>query len=247
MARAFYLLFGVLCYLIFFATFLYLIAFVGNLPWVPRTVDRGHEVVGLAHAIAADVFLVALFGLQHSVMARQGFKKAWTRIVPEPVERSIYVLLASLVLIVMFYWWHPIPAVIWSVRNGMLAYALWGLFGLGWLIVLLSTFLINHFELFGLRQVWAHAGGHEIAAPVFRTPLFYKRVRHPLYSGFVLAFWATPVMTGGHLLLAAGMTVYILIAIRHEERDLVALFGAEYETYRGRAGMLVPKVGRRAG
>jgi protein-S-isoprenylcysteine O-methyltransferase Ste14 len=244
MARAFYLLFGVLAYLIFFATFLYLIAFVGNLPWVPRTVDRGHEVVGLAHAIAADIGLIALFGVQHSVMARRRFKEAWTRIVPEPLERSVYVLTASLVLILLFWFWHPIPAPIWSVSNPMLVYLLWGLFGLGWLIVLLSTFLLNHFELFGLQQVWHGAGGRPAAPPEFRTPLFYKRVRHPLYSGFILAFWAIPAMSAGHLLLSAGMTVYILIAIRHEERDLVRLFGIQYQEYRRRAGMLLPKLGR---
>jgi len=244
MARAFYLLFGVLAYLIFFATFLYLVAFVGNLPWVPRTVDRGHEVVGLVHAVAADIGLIALFGLQHSVMARQGFKRAWTRIVPEPAERSVYVLLASLVLILLFWFWHPIPATVWSASNPLLVYLLWGLFGLGWLIVLLSTFLLNHFELFGLQQVWHGAKGGPAAPPEFRTPLFYKRVRHPLYSGFILAFWAIPQMTAGHLLLAAGMTIYILIAIRHEERDLVRLFGLQYQDYRRRAGMLLPKLGR---
>ena len=244
MARAFYLLFGILAYLIFFATFLYLIAFVGNLPWVPRTVDRGHEVVGLAHAIAADIGLIALFGVQHSVMARRRFKEAWTRIVPEAAERSVYVLIASLVLILLFWFWHPIPTMIWSVSIPWLVYLLWGLFGLGWLIVLLSTFLLNHFELFGLQQVWNGAGGRPAAAPEFRTPLFYKRVRHPLYSGFVLAFWAIPAMSAGHLLLAAGMTVYILIAIRHEERDLVRLFGIQYQEYRRRAGMLLPKLGR---
>jgi len=244
MARAFYLLFGVLAYLIFFATFLYLVAFVGNLPWVPRTVDRGHEVVGLAHAIAADLGLIALFGLQHSVMARRRFKEAWTRIVPEPLERSVYVLTASLVLILLFWFWHPIPAPIWSAANPLLVYLLWGLFGLGWLIVLLSTFLLNHFELFGLQQVWHGAKGGPAAPPEFRTPLFYKRVRHPLYSGFILAFWAIPAMSAGHLLLAAGMTIYILIAIRHEERDLVRLFGIQYQEYRRRAGMLLPKLGR---
>jgi protein-S-isoprenylcysteine O-methyltransferase Ste14 len=245
MARAFYLLFGVLAYLIFFATFLYLVAFVGNLPWVPRTVDRGHEVVGLVHAVAADIGLIALFGLQHSVMARQGFKRAWTRIVPEPAERSVYVLLASLVLILLFWFWHPIPATVWSTSNPLLVYLLWALFGLGWLIVLLSTFLLNHFELFGLQQVWHGAKGGPAAPPEFRTPLFYKRVRHPLYSGFILAFWAIPQMTAGHLLLAAGMTIYILIAIRHEERDLVRLFGIQYQEYRRRAGMLIPRLGSR--
>jgi protein-S-isoprenylcysteine O-methyltransferase Ste14 len=164
--------------------------------------------------------------------------------VPAAVERSVYVLLSSLCLILLLLFWRPIPALVWSVANPTAAWVLWGLFGLGWLIVLVSTFLINHFELFGLRQVWSHARGHDIPAPVFRTPLFYRRVRHPLYSGFILAFWATPVMSAGHLLLAAGMTLYILIAIRHEERDLVGLFGAQYQDYRRRAGMLLPRFGR---
>jgi protein-S-isoprenylcysteine O-methyltransferase Ste14 len=245
MARAFYLLFGVVAYAVFFATFLYLIAFVGNCPAIPYAVDRGPEAA-LPVAIAIDLALIALFGVQHSVMARSPFKAKWTRIVPAPVERSMYVLLASLCLIALFVFWRPIPGVVWSVSNPIAAYALWGLFGLGWLIVLISTFLINHFELFGLRQVWSHAGGHEIPAPTFRTPFFYRFVRHPIYAGFVLAFLATPVMTWGHLLLAAGMTIYILIAIVHEERDLVGLFGKDYEAYRGRAGKLVPRFGRSA-
>jgi methanethiol S-methyltransferase len=244
MTRAIHLLFGVLAYLVFFATFLYLVAFVGGLPYVPRSVDHGGDAAGLAVALAVDLALVLLFGLQHSVMARQGFKAAWTRIVPAPAERSIYVLFASLALIAMFVFWHPIPVEIWHVANPYLAWMLWGLFALGWLIVLVSTFLINHFELFGLHQVWNHARGEAMAEPVFRTPLFYARVRHPIYAGFVLAFWATPHMTIGHLFLAAGMTVYILIAIRHEERDLVALFGDQYESYRGSAGMLFPRLRR---
>ena len=245
MARALYLLFGVLAYLVFFATFLYLVAFVGNVPQAPVTVDRGGAIGPLPLAVAVDLALIALFGLQHSVMARKGFKAAWTRIVPEPVERSVYVLFASLALIVLFAFWRPLPATVWSVETPAPAYLLWSLFGLGWLIVLISTFLINHFELFGLHQVWGHARGAEASAPVFRTPLFYKRVRHPIYAGFVLAFFATPVMTAGHLLLAVGMLVYILIAIVHEERDLVALFGKDYEEYRGRVGMLVPRFRRR--
>jgi protein-S-isoprenylcysteine O-methyltransferase Ste14 len=244
MARGFYLLFGAAAYGVFFATFLYLIAFTGNYPPVPFAVDRGPDAA-LPLAAAIDLALIALFGLQHSVMARGPFKAAWTKVVPPPIERSLYVLLASLCLILLFACWHPIPMVVWSVGNAITVDALWLLFALGWTIVLVSTFLINHFELFGLRQVWSHAGGHELPAPTFRTPFFYRLVRHPLYSGFVLAFWATPVMTLGHLLLALGMTVYILIAIRHEERDLVGLFGADYEAYRGRAGMLVPKLGRR--
>jgi protein-S-isoprenylcysteine O-methyltransferase Ste14 len=246
MARAFYLLFGVVAYLIFFWTFLYLIAFVGNFPQIPFAVDRGPEAA-VPVAAAIDLALIALFGVQHSVMARSPFKAAWTRIVPVPVERSMYVLLASLCLILLFVFWRPIPSVVWSVQNQILAYFLWALFGLGWLIVLISTFLINHFELFGLRQVWSHAGGHEIPAPKFRTPFFYRFVRHPIYSGFVLAFWATPHMTAGHLLLAIGMTVYILIAIGHEERDLVGMFGKDYEDYRTRAGKLTPRFGGRSG
>ncbi len=246
MARAFYLLFGVVAYLIFFATFLYLVAFVGNLPWVPLTVDRGGPITELWQAIAVDVGLIALFGLQHSVMARKGFKAAWTRIVPEPLERSFYVLFASLALIALALFWHPIPDPIWRIDNPSAVMAITILFFLGWLIVLVSTFLINHFELFGLHQVWGHARGAAPQSPTFRTPFFYRAVRHPIYAGFILAFWATPVMTAGHLLLAAGMTFYILIAIRYEERDLVSMFGDEYVAYRGRAGMLTPKLRKRA-
>lgn len=243
MARLFYLLFGVFAYLVFFATFLYLVAFVGNCPQVPYAVDRGAEA-SVAVAVAIDLALIALFGVQHSVMARAPFKAAWTRIWPEPIERSFYVLLASLCLVVLFVFWRPLPIVVWAVTNTTGAYVLWALFALGWLIVLTSTFLISHFELFGLTQVWSHAGGREIPAPVFRTPLYYRKVRHPLYSGFILALWATPVMTVGHALLAAGFTVYILIAIRHEERDLVRLFGDDYVSYRQRVGMLIPGLGR---
>jgi methanethiol S-methyltransferase len=243
MTRLASLIFAVIAYGIFFATFLYLIAFVGDFPQVPRTVDRGPEAaVGLA--VAIDCGLIALFGVQHSVMARQGFKRAWTRIVPKHAERSIYVLAASLVLMVLFAFWRPIPGAVWQAE-GALALVLWALFALGWLVVLLSTFLINHFELFGLQQAWFHTRGREAAAPVLRQPLFYKLVRHPLYTGFLIAFWATPHMSYGHLLLAVGMTVYILIAITHEERDLVGMFGADYEDYRSRVGMVIPGIGRR--
>lgn len=245
MARALYLLFAFVAYAIFFATFLYLIAFVGNLPGVPRTVDRGPEAA-IDLAAVVNVALIALFGLQHSVMARRGFKRAWTRIVPEPIERSVYVLLASLMLILLFAFWRPIPVEVWRVDSSLGAGILWALFGAGWLIVLLSTFLINHFELFGLQQVYLHARRRQAEAPRFRTPFFYRLVRHPLYSGFFLAFWATPVMTAGHLLLAAGVSIYMLIAIRYEERDLVHVFGDDYEVYRRDVGMLAPRVGRRA-
>ncbi len=244
MTRAIYLLFGTIAYLIFFATFLYLIAFVGNLPWVPVTVDRGGIAGGMVPALVVNVALIALFGLQHSVMARQGFKKAWTRIVPEPLERSMYVLFASLALVLLFMFWRPLPAPVWSTVNPLAVYLLWGLFGLGWLIVLLSTFLLSHFELFGLHQVWSHARGTALPEPQFRQPLFYKWVRHPLYAGFFLAFWATPQMSVGHLLLAVGMSVYMLIAIRYEERDMVGLFGDDYVEYREQVGMLTPKLRR---
>lgn len=245
MSKAASLLFAVIAYAIFFATFLYLIAFVGNLPYVPLAVDRGPEASSLGVAIVINVALIALFGVQHSIMARQGFKRAWTRIVPKQAERSFYVLAASAALIALFVFWRPIAGTVWSVE-GPAALALWGLFALGWLIVLLSTFLINHFELFGLQQAWFHTRGREAAPPQFRQPLLYKLVRHPLYSGFFLAFWATPVMTYGHLLLALGMSVYMLIAIRYEERDLVGLFGKDYEEYRGRVGMLTPRMRRQA-
>ncbi|MDB5713745.1 MAG: hypothetical protein JWO15_1142 [Sphingomonadales bacterium] len=244
MTRAMFLVFGVVAYLIFFVTFLYLVAFVGNLPWVPLTVDRGGIVGPLWSAIPIDLVLIALFGLQHSVMARPAFKRMWTKIVPEAIERSIYVLSASLMLMVMFLLWQPIPGTIWSVTNGLAATAIWALFALGWLIVLLSTFLISHFELFGLTQVWGHMRGKPSVEPAFRTPFFYKLVRHPLYSGFILAFFAIPHMTAGHLLLAVGMFVYILIAIHHEERDLVTMFGDRYVDYRGQVGMLTPRLRR---
>ena len=244
MSRTVTLLFALIAYAVFFATFLYLIAFVGNLPFVPLTVDRGPESpVGIA--VATDIALIALFGFQHSTMARQGFKRAWTRIVSPEAERSVYVLAASLVLIILFLAWQPIADTVWSVENALLANLLMALFALGWLVVLLSTFLINHFELFGLQQAWFNMRGREAAAPQFHQPLFYKLVRHPLYLGFFIAFWSTPVMSYGHLLLAVGMSVYMLVAIQMEERDLVGYFGRDYEEYRARVGMLIPGIGRR--
>ena len=244
MTRGFYLLFGLAAYLIFFATFLYLVAFVANLPEAPLTVDRGGVLGGAAPAAVIDLALVALFGIQHSVMARPAFKRRWTKIVPEPIERSVYVLLSSVMLVVLFLFWRPIPRVVWSVDNHIAVILLYALFAAGWGIVLLSTFLISHFELFGLKQVWGHARGAAAVEPTFRTPLFYRLVRHPLYSGFILAFWAIPLMTAGHLLLAVAMFVYVLIAIGHEERDLIGLFGDRYVDYRARVGMLAPKLRR---
>jgi len=244
MSKAASLLFAVIAYAIFFATFLYLIAFVGNLPFAPVTVDRGPDAQ-LGIAVAVNLALIAMFGLQHSVMARQGFKRAWTRVVPRQAERSIYVLAASTVLIILFLLWRPIPILVWDATGTALELPLWALFAAGWLIVLLSTFLLNHFELFGLQQAWFHLRGRTAAEPQLRQPLFYRWVAHPLYSGFFLAFWSHPRMTAGHLLLATGMSVYMLIAIRYEERDLRALFGTAYDEYRAGVGMLTPRLPRR--
>jgi methanethiol S-methyltransferase len=244
MTRILYVLFALVAYTIFFATFLYLIAFVGDLPFASRTVDRGGLVLGTGTAVVVDLALIAMFGIQHSVMARPGFKRMWTKIVPVTAERSIYVLASSVTLIIFFALWAPIPQNIWTI-SGPIAYLFWAIFAMGWGMVLLSTFLINHFELFGLQQAWFNLRNRAPAAPRFYTPMLYRIVRHPLYLGFVLAFWATPVMTTGHLVLAIGMTIYIVIAIGYEERDLISLFGEQYAEYRRRVGMLIPGIGRR--
>ena len=244
MSRAATLLFAIFAYAVFFATFLYLICFVGNFPIAPVTVDRGPDSP-VAVAVVIDLALIAMFGLQHSVMARQGFKRAWTRTVPPQAERSVYVLVASLMLIILFLFWRPIEGTVWDASQTALNMVLWLGFAAGWGIVLLSTFLLNHFELFGLQQAWLHVQGRTAAKPQMRQPLFYRYVRHPLYSGFFLAFWSTPHMTYSHLLLAGGLSVYMLIAIRYEERDLIGLFGSDYEDYRQSAGMLTPRLRRR--
>lgn len=243
MRRYGFLATGAVAYLIFFATFLYLIGFTGGWPALPRTVDSA-LVAPAGVGVAIDVALIALFGIPHSVMARPAFKARWTRIVPPALERSVYVLTASVLLVVLMAGWHALPAPVWTVTQPLAAVLLWALFAAGWLLVLLSTFLINHFELFGLQQVWFSARDRQPAPPRFRTPMLYRIVRHPLYSGFFLAFWATPRMTAGHLLLAIGLSVYMLVAIGHEERDLVATFGDDYRRYRTTTGMLVPGIGR---
>ena len=235
-------LYGVVCYGIFFLTFLYAIGFLGNFG-VPRTVDAGGPMSPTGVALAINVALLGLFGLQHSVMARQGFKKAWTRIVPAPVERSTYVLFSSLVLILLFWQWRPMPSPIWDVQAPLGRGILWALFAFGWALVLLSTFLINHFELFGLRQVWRQLRGEGPAHVTFKMPLFYKFVRHPLYVGWVYTFWAIPTMTTGHLLFAIVATGYILVAIQFEERDLMK-FHPEYAEYRKRVPMMIPGMRR---
>ena len=238
MGRFFAFAYGLLTYVIFFVTFVYAIGFVTGLV-VPKTIDTG-AVVPLAEAIIVNLVLMSVFAIQHSVMARQGFKQWWTKFVPKSVERSTYVLFASLALILLFWQWRPIPTVVWSIANPSLAMIVLGLSIVGFLLVLSSTFLINHFELFGLHQVVNNLAGREMPAPRFYTPLFYKFVRHPLYLGFIIAFWAAPTMTVGHLLFAAVTTAYILVAIQLEERDLIALFGDEYRRYRSRVSMLLP-------
>jgi protein-S-isoprenylcysteine O-methyltransferase Ste14 len=231
------LVYGIACYLVFFGSLIIAVGFVGNY-FVPKTIDAGPES-GLAEAIVVDVALLGLFAFQHSIMARQGFKRWWTTIVPASCERSTYVLISSLILILVFWLWRPIVTTVWHVHGapGMLLTAI---YWMGWLIALSSSFMIDHFELFGLRQVLAVARGTTPQAASFKTPLLYRVVRHPLMLGFLLAFWATPHMTVGHLLFAVLTTGYIVVGVQLEERDLVANLGANYERYRRRVPMLLP-------
>jgi len=243
--RAIRVVYAIAAYLLFFAVFLYLVGFVGNLV-VPKSIDSGVGA-GTGLAIIANLLLIALFGVQHSVMARGGFKAWLTKTVHPAIERSTYVLATVIVLVVLMAFWQPLPALVWQAQVPWLVALLWALFALGWGVVFISTWLLNHFELFGLQQVWLDCTGKEAAAPQFRQPLLYKMVRHPLYLGILLAFWAIPTMSVGHLLFAVGMTAYILIGIRYEERDLLAALGEQYADYRKRVGMIVPGLGKAKG
>ena len=238
MGRLIAFLYGLVSYVVFFASFLYAIGFVEGLV-VPKTIDSG-AIVPLAEALIVNLLLMSLFAIQHSVMARPQFKQWWTRLVPKSVERSTYVLFSSLALVLLFWQWRPMPAVVWQIVNPQVAMAVMGLSFVGWLIVLTSTFLINHFELFGLHQVANNLTGRDMPTPIFRTPLYYKFVRHPIYLGFIIAFWLAPTMTMGHLLFAAVTTAYIFVGASLEERDLITVFGDEYRRYKNRVSMIVP-------
>lgn len=242
MKRSLILLYGVACYAVFFATFLYAIGFIGNL-WVPKAMDSARST-SVGAAVLIDLGLLALFALQHSVMARPAFKRAWTKVIPESAERSTYTLLSSLALILLFWAWRPIGGVVWNMENEAARTALYALYAFGWALLLYTTFLLNHFDLFGLRQVWLQFRGRPYTPLPFKTPALYRWVRHPLYVGWLTIFWAAPTMTVTHLLFALMTTAYILIAIQLEERDLVAAL-PEYADYRKRVPMLVPGTKRR--
>jgi protein-S-isoprenylcysteine O-methyltransferase Ste14 len=238
LARATVFIYGILCYLVFFATFLYALGFVGDL-YVPKSIDSGAQGP-LPAALLVDACLLGLFAVQHSLMARPWFKRAWTRVVPEPAERATYVLFSSLALLLLFWQWRPVGGVVWSVESLAGRVGVYGLYFFGWLLLLAATFMIDHFYLFGLRQVWRHLLGRPYAQPEFRTPGLYRHVRHPIYLGWLCIFWATPQMTAAHLLFALATTAYIFVAVRFEERDLIHSHGDAYRAYRARVPMIFP-------
>ena len=242
MGKLLALIFGVVSYAIFFGSFLYWIGFVSNMI-VPKGIDSGVEAA-TATALIINLALLALFGVQHTVMARPGFKEGWTRVVPKSIERSTYVLLSSAILILLYWQWRPMTGVIWEVEAAWAQSLLWAVLFGGILIVLLSTFIIDHFDLFGLRQVWLNLREKAYSHPGFKVTFFYKFVRHPLYVGWIMSMWGTPRMTVGHLLFAAGLTTYIFIAIYYEEKDLVKFLGDDYIQYKEKVPMIIPTIGK---
>jgi protein-S-isoprenylcysteine O-methyltransferase Ste14 len=240
MQRSIFFLYGVFSHLMFLAVYAWMAVFVGNFAVGLPTID-GARMSSVPHGLLIDVLLIALFGVQHSIMARPAFKRWWTRFVPAPVERSTYVLISNLLMILLMWQWRPLGGVVWDVQQPAARWALYAMFAIGWLGVPAVSLMINHFDLFGTRQVWLYLRGKEYAQDRFRTPGAYNYVRHPLYVGWLIAFWATPTMTATHLLFAVLLSAYILIAIRFEERNLVEQFGQEYEAYRRRVGGLIPK------
>jgi protein-S-isoprenylcysteine O-methyltransferase Ste14 len=240
MGRQLAFIYGSLSYILFFVVFLYAIGFVGDMV-VPKTINSGADMTAnWPTAVIINLILLTIFALQHSIMARPGFKKWWTKFIPWSIERSTYVLLSSLALILIYYFWQPLQSVIWHVDNPAGANILTALFWLGWLIVLASTFMISHFELFGLKQVYMNLKQKQLSPPEFKMPMLYQFVRHPIMLGFIIAFWATPHMTAGHLLFAAVTTAYILVALQFEERDLMKMFGERYREYRKKVPMVFP-------
>ena len=244
MQRKLLFAYAVACHGLFLVVYAWMAAFVGNF-LIPRTIDAP-ITDAFGRALAINVALMAAFGLQHSLMARPWFKRAWTRLVPGPIERSTYVLASCAAVALLMWQWRPMGPIIWDVRHPAGRWALHGLFAFGWLTVPLVSLMINHFDLFGTRQTWLHLRGRAYEPLPFRTPMLYARVRHPLYVGWAIAFWATPTMTAAHLVFAVGMTAYMLVAIPFEERDLIAHFGQQYRDYRRRVPALIPWPGRRA-
>ena len=238
--RTLFLLYGVVCYGFFLVAFLYAVGFVGNLI-VPKSMDTG-ETTSLQSAILINLVLLGVFAIQHSVMARKGFKEVWTKVIPQPIERSTYVLLTSLALGLLYWQWQPINIVFWDLSGTVWAYILWGLCATGWLIVFLSTLMIDHFDLFGLRQVYFYFQEKEYEPLEFKKILFYKYVRHPIYLGFIIASWATPIMTFAHFVFAFAISAYVLLGMFLEEQDLVAIYGEQYQEYKKAVPMLIPKL-----
>jgi protein-S-isoprenylcysteine O-methyltransferase Ste14 len=239
MRRWTFFVYGVVCHLLFLATYAYLAGFVGNF-LVPKSIDS--EPTDGFYAVGINLLLIGLFAAQHSIMARPGFKRVWTRLVPQPIERSTYVLLSCVVLFILVWQWRGLDAVVWNVEHPLGRGLLWALFAMGWVAVPAVSLMISHFDLFGTRQVWLNLHGKPYTSLPFRTPSLYARMRHPLYVGWALAFWATPTMTVGHLLFAATLTLYMVLAALVEERDLVAYFGDAYRDYQRRVPMFVPRL-----